>query len=113
MAHSSELLWKQASAEVAAASQEALTALVNAEQRYQDLLEAYNYAGGSDQLFADLLFSDLIQDEARNPAEATVAEVAKATDLRNAITALHELYGALTNEVTSTADRATDLRRMS
>lgn len=44
---------------------------------------------------------------------ANAAEVAKITDLRLAITALHELYGAMTNVVTPTEDRATPLRRMS
>ena len=45
--------------------------------------------------------------------QASAEEVAKVTDLRAAITALHDLYQAMNDGVVSQADRAADLRRMS
>ena len=113
MAHSSELRWQGAADAVASQAFQTLRALNDAEQTYQDLLEAYNYAGGTDQLFADLLYADVIESEARNPAEATTEEVAKVADLRQAIQALHELYQAADNVAVAQEDRLSQLRRMS
>ena len=113
MSHSSEMLWSDAQDRVANIASQTLEALLNSEKIYLDLFEVYQFTGATDQLMADQLFSDLIVDEARAPAVASVEEVAKVADLRSAIVALHELYGALTNVVTPTEDRAALLRRMS
>ena len=112
MAHSSETTWGDAGLSIAKASKAALAALGDAEDVYQELNEVYAYAGGTDQLMADLLFSDLIADEQRNPAVASTEEVEKVMDLRAAIQALHQLYQAMNNVATTTADRAALLRRM-
>jgi len=45
--------------------------------------------------------------------QANAEELAKTQDLFDAITALNELYGAANNQVTTTEDRAAQLRRMS
>lgn len=102
MAHSSELRWQGAADAVASQANQILKALVDAEQTYQDLLEAYTYAGSTDQLFADLLVD----------GTATTEEVAKATDLRLAIQAMHDLYLAADNTTVPVEDRLTKLRRM-
>ena len=104
MAHSSELRWSGAQAAVSQGALATLQTLGASEEVYLDLLEAYTFAGGTDQLFADQLFA---------AAPATVEQVAQVTDLKAAIVALHELYGAMTNVITPTEDRAALLRRMS
>jgi hypothetical protein len=107
MAHSSKLLYDEAEQMVADRAQQTLRALQDAEEVYQDLLEVFQYSGGTDQLFADQLF----QDVQAPPAPAD--QVAMVADLRAAIVALHELYQAMTNVAVTTADREADLRRMS
>lgn len=113
MSHSSQLRWQNAAQDVTTSAAQTLRAIVDAEEIYQDLLEAYNYAGGSDQAFADLLF----QDDNGNPDPitdtATAAQVAIVTDLRLAIQSLHELYQAMNNVAVAQEDRAARLRRMS
>jgi hypothetical protein len=105
--------WQNAAGFVATAAANTLNALNSAEEIYQELLEIYNYSGATDQLMADLLFADVIAAEARNPAVATVEEVAKVTDVRLAIQALHDLHLALDNNALTADDRGTKLRRMS
>ena len=98
-----------------------LDSLTNAETMYQDMLELYQYVGGTAQLLADQLFyedwvtreSDPIGNPGVLDTEANTVEVAKATDLINAVTAMHEIYGAATNVATTTEDRFAQLRRMS
>ena len=113
MAHSSEMRWIGAQAAIADAASTALSTLDDAEAVYQDLNEVYQYAGGTDQLVADQLYLDIITSEARSPAVASPAEVAKVTDLKLAILALHQLWQAMTNVSVIQADRAALLRRMS
>ncbi len=113
MAHSSELRWTGAQASIADASRTTLNALNTAEEVYQELNEVYQYAGGTDQLVADQLFLDIITSEARNPAVANSEEVARVTDLKAAIQALHQLWQTMTNVAVTQADRAALLRRMS
>ena len=113
MAHSSEMRWVGAQAAIADAANGTLKALNNAEETYQDLNEVYQFSGGTDQLMADQLFLDIIVDEARSPAVANIAEVARVTDLRLAIQALHQLWEAMTNVLVTQADRAALLRRLS
>ena len=98
-----------------------LSALEEAENKYQDMLELYVYVGSTAQLLADQLFyedwvsreSDPIGNPGVLDTEANTVEVAKATDLINAVTAMHEIYGAANNVATTTSDRFAELRRMS
>jgi len=112
MSHSSEVRWPEVSVLVSQAAEGTLRSLSEAEYTYQELLEVYTYSGGTDQLFADLLFKDVIEAESRTPPEANVEEVAMVTDFRLAITALHELNQAMNNFAITQDDRATKLRRM-
>ena len=97
-----------------------LHSLEEAEAGYQDLLELYAYVGSTAQLLADQLFyedwvtreSDPIGNPGVLDTQANTAEVAKATDLIAAVTAMHELYQAGNNVATTTADRFAKLRRM-
>lgn len=202
MAHTSELKWSFASVKVSEAAKSTIALLSDAESVYKELLEAYAYAGGSDQSFADLLFKDdwsvrstqgvqavitvdVVAGVVSNPTvtaggtgytdgtgfqlalavtagggdlaallqfdvvagaitnvsvinggttyidglaqtvqetptagqvfdiQADADELQKATDLRNAITVMHELYQAADNVVVSQEDRFAQLRRMS
>ena len=98
-----------------------ITALSQAEIQYQDLLELYAFAGGTAQLLADQLFyenwsvreSDPIGNPGVTDTEANATEVSMATDLINAVTAMHELYEAANNVVVTQEDRFAQLRRMS
>ena len=98
-----------------------ISALSQAEIQYQDLLELYAFVGSTSQLLADQLFyenwsvreSDPIGNPGVLDTEANAAEVSKATDLINAVTAMHELYEAANNVVVAQEDRFAQLRRMS
>ena len=112
MAHTSEIRWNDIAQLVSSSSEEGLKVLSNAEELYQDLLEVWTYAGGTDALAAELLFKEEI--EARGSgASATQEEIDKVADLKAAMTSLHELYQALNNTAIATEDRAAKLRRMS
>lgn len=98
-----------------------LRGLEEAESLYQELLEVYQYVGGTAQLLADQLFyEDWVQRESDpigNPGvydtQANAVEVEKAQAAIDAVTALHEMYQAMTNVAVTQADRAAELRRMS
>ena len=95
--------------------------LEEAEARYLDLVELYTYVGGTAQLLADQLFyedwvtreSDPIGNPGVLDTQANAIEVGKATDVVNAVTAMHELYQAANNVAVAQADRFASLRRMS
>ena len=98
-----------------------LRGLEEAESLYQELLEIYQYAGGTAQLLADQLFyedwsvreSDPIGNPGVLDTQANAVEVEKAQAAIDAVTALHELYQAANNVAVAQADRASELRRMS
>ncbi len=111
MAHSSQAFWSDVDVAVSSACARVVEVLQDSETSYQDLLELYAFAGGTAQLLADQLFADVIAAEARNPAEANGAEVAKAQDAIDAMTSIHQLFQAATDVATTTADRMEDMRR--
>jgi hypothetical protein len=128
--HTSEKRWRNnqnndsgtgVSILVNAAVETVINGLTDAETMYQDLLELYAYVGNTAQLLADQLFfenwsvreSDPIGNPGVLDTEANAAEVAKATDLINAVTAMHELYQAANNVAVAQEDRFAQLRRMS
>ena len=88
-----------------------IAALDNSKTAFNELQELFNFAGGTVQLLADQLFKEDWED--RSETEANTEEVAKTQDLFNAVTALNEMYGAADNQVTTTEDRFSQLRRMS
>lgn len=100
---------------------EMITALDHAKTAFDELQELYNFTGSTIQGLADQLFyedwSVREPDPQGNPGvfetEANAEELGKVQDLFNAITALNELWGAASNQVTTTEDRFSQLRRMS
>lgn len=104
MAHSSDANWGDISSIVSGVASNIVTVLQRAEESYQELLEVYSYSGSTDTLFAAQLFA--------TPTPAQI-QIDKATDLRKAMIAAHELYQCMTNTAVSTANRVADLRRMS
>lgn len=85
--------------------------LLDVEEKYLELLEIYNYAGGTTTDLANLLFKEDI--EARAESVANAEEIAKATDLVAAVTAAHEVFQCANNVTTTQEDRLSKLRRMS
>jgi hypothetical protein len=102
MPHSGDLLWDDLSRIAEKHSRQVIQDITLGEEAYQDLLEAHAFTGGTDQLFADQLFG----------ATATVDQVAKVTDAKNAMIAIHNLYQALHNTALVAKQRIDDLYRM-
>ncbi len=102
------------------ASVSAVDKLTAAENLYQDLVELWDFAGGTDQGVADQLFFEIwsvrVSDPIGNPGvvdiQANSVEVDMVKDAKAAALAFHELYLALTNVAVTTKDRVTTLRRM-
>lgn len=138
MPHSSEKRWRDnqtqfsgrgVANEVSQICERLILELTNAEALYNELLELYQYAGslGSPNLAStaqglanQLFYEDWVtreSDPIGNPGvldtEANAEEVAKAQDLINAVTAMHQLYQAADNVSVTQADRFASLRRMS
>jgi len=128
--HSSEKRWRNnmnqdsgvgVSTLISTSCETVLRGLEEAESLYQELLEIYQYAGGTAQLLADQLFyedwsvreSDPIGNPGVLDTQANAVEVEKAQAAIDAVTALHELYQAANNVAVAQADRASELRRMS
>lgn len=123
--HTSEKRWREVrdpvtgqiyegiSERAAQIARDLVTTLTLVEEGYQELLEIYQYAGGTDTLLAELLFKE---DIAARPSPDNVPnteEIAKCTDLIAAMQAAHQLYQCGTNVATTQADRFALLRRMS
>lgn len=104
MAHSSEMTWAEMSGRVTTVAASLVKVLLDAEEEYQEMLEIYAYAGGTDTLMAGLLFATGTPDQ---------TQIDKTTDLKNAMAAAHQLYQAAANVATSQSDRFASLRRMS
>jgi hypothetical protein len=128
--HSSEKRWRNnmnpdsgngVSELIADSCQTVLRGLEEAESIYLELLEVYQYTGGTAQALADQLFyedwsvreSDPIGNPGVLDTQANAIEVEKAQAAIDAVTALHQLYQAMTNVAVTQADRAASLRRMS
>lgn len=118
--HTSEKRWGDTSEQVSAAAHNLRDHLQMGEEVYRELLELWAYAGSTAQGLADQLFvndwfmriSDPIGAPLIVDTGANVAEVAKAQDLINSITSIHELYDAANNQPCTTSDRFAELRRM-
>ena len=119
--HSSEKRWRNnmnpdsgvgVSELVSNSSETVLRSLEEAEALYQELLELFQYAGGTAQLLADQLFYE-DWSVREGDTQANTVEVEKTQAAIDATTALHELYQAMTNVAVAQEDRAAALRRMS
>lgn len=62
-----------------------INTILRAEEVYQDLLEAYQYAGGTAAGFAELIFN-------QSAGATTTEQQTKAADYIAAAQALHSLY---------------------
>jgi len=121
MAHTSEKRWNTVRSQagtvvegvntvVGRHAEQVLKAINDGNELYAQLLEMFTFAGGTDQLMANLLFRDEIA--ARGDTEANAEELQMATDLKDATVALNQLYLAMTGETVAAVDRASSLRRM-
>jgi len=103
MAHSKSLTWEQVERIVESQSRSLLHAITLGEEAYQDILEAFQANGGTDQDFANSLFGDIVAD---------ADQVAMVTDAKNAMIAIHRLHDTLHNVAVTAQDRVQDLYRM-
>lgn len=87
--HTSELRWSEVGATVSNVAEGLIEVVNRAEERYQELLEAYQFAGGTDEAFADLLFRDA------GVSPVTQEMVDRARDVRLAMVAAHDAFVAL------------------
>jgi len=87
--------------------------LTNIEGKYQELVEIYAYAGGTDTDLAELLFTEEIAARSSPFNVASTEEIAKCTDLVAAMTSAHEIYQCANNVAVVQEDRFAALRRMS
>lgn len=121
MKHTSELRWGDVGIDVSSQSQTIKQALIQGEDVYQEMLELYQYAGGTAQGLADQLFVDVWSVRESDPigapgvfdTQANTTEVSMAQDAIDAMAAIHQLYEAATNVVVAQSDRLAALRRMS
>lgn len=123
--HTSEKRWREVrdpvtgqiyegiSSRAASICRDIVQALWMMEEGYQELLEIYQYAGGTDALLAELLFKEDIAGRDSPDNVASTEEIAKVTDLVAAMQAAHQLYQCANNIATTQADRMALLRRMS
>jgi len=109
--HSSELRWGDVKGVVSGQANRIKEALIQGEESYRELVELYQYAGGTAQLLANQLFEEDIAF--RQETEANASEVQIAQDAIDAMTAIHDLYEAATNQTVAAEDRLAKLRRVS
>jgi len=110
--HTSEKRWEDVSSRASTEVATLLEVLLKTEEAYQQMQEIYSYAGGTVSDLAELLFKEEIAARPSPDNVASTEEIAKATDLVNAMTAAHQIYQAANNVSVSQADRLTDMRRM-
>ena len=103
MAHTSEKRWRDVNTSVGMSCDQLISALNSGEELYQQLLELWTYAGGTDQLVADLLFET---------TDASSDLVAVVADAKAASVAIHQIYEAADNIAVTQEDRLSKLRRM-
>lgn len=129
-AHTSEKRWyrnqnpegnESVAEQVQAISKNVLAALVDGEEAFDEMQELMTFAGGTSQLLANQLFLERWSGRESDPVgapgvidtEANATELGMVTDAVAAVTAIHELYQAMTNVVVAQEDRKAQLRRMS
>jgi hypothetical protein len=110
MSHSSQKRWPDINDQVSGVSEKLLNTLNEANETFLQLLEVWEYSGGTDASFANLLFKDEISE--RDPPVHTAEELAKVIDAKEALVAARELYLAATNQTITVANRLQKLRRM-
>ena len=128
--HTSEKRWRSGqtadsgagvSELVSGACEQMTHALELASSSYNELLELYQYCGGTAQGLADQLFyedwsvreSDPIGNPGVLDTQANAIEVEKAQAAIDAMAVLNELYQAANNVAVAQSDRMADIRRMS
>ena len=102
------------------AAAQMLFAMNVSEEAYQELLELWQFAGGTDQLVAGQLFFEVwstrVSDPVGNPGvvdtQANATEVGQVADTKATMLALHQLYQAMTNTAITQVDRLALMRRM-
>jgi hypothetical protein len=86
--HTSELRWPAVQQNVSDVAVDLIGAIQRGEERYQELLEAYNYAGATATGFAELLFYGTT-DGSNIPS---AGEIERAGDIRDAMVAAHAVF---------------------
>jgi hypothetical protein len=112
MSHTSTKRWIPAQHEIGTLASNMVKSLNEGEESYQRFIEVYQYAGGTDQGMADLLF----QDENGKPdpiaGTATAEQVAIIADARETMQGIHDLYVAANGNDITPSNIFDALRRM-
>lgn len=85
MAHSKNLTWSEVEKTIGRNATQIMQDMTMGENAYQDILEAFQANGGTDQDFANQLFN----------GTATVEQVAMVADAKTTMIAIHNAYLAL------------------
>lgn len=112
MAHTSEKRWAEVNSRVGNLALEMVNILNQAEEGFQQMQEAYNYAGGTATDLAYLLLKEIVDARPSPDNVPTTEEIAMVQDAIDAMTAMHQLWQAANNTAVTQADRMTDMRRM-
>ena len=108
MPHSSETTWATEQAIASDLCQKLEELVYEVQEKYASMLEKYQFSGGTDTTFANLLFHG-----DGSLTLATTEDIAKVTDLRQAMTAADEFADFANNVAVTTANRIANWRRMS
>jgi hypothetical protein len=107
MSHTSSKRWPQSENLIGQLALSMVNSLNEGEEAYQQFIEVYQYAGGTDQGMADLLFTDDNQGGAASPEQ-----VAKVADARQSMQGIHDLYVAANGNDITPSNIFDALRRM-
>ena len=129
-AHTSEKRWYQnqnshgnesVADKVQIAGRNIIQSLEDSESMFGEMQELFAFAGSTMQGLADQLFFEIWSVRESDPVnlpgvfdtQANAAELGMTQDAFDAVTAMHELYQAMTNVVVTQEDRLAQIRRMS
>lgn len=107
MAHTSSKRWKPSETLIGTLSTAMVESLNQGEEAYQQFIEVYQYAGGTDQGMADLLFTD-----DNDGGTASSEQVAMVADARECMQGIHDLYVAANGQDITPSNIFDALRRM-
>lgn len=107
MSHTSSKRWPQSEMLIGQLALNMVNSLNEGEEAYQQFIEVYQYAGGTDQGMADLLFKDENQGGTASPEQ-----VAIIADARESMQGIHDLYVAATGNDITPSNIFDALRRM-
>ena len=112
MSHTSAKRWQPSEQLIGDLALSMVNSLNDGEEAYQQFIEVYQYAGGTDQGMADLLFQEINGNPDPITGTATAEQVAKVADARGTMQGIHDLYLAAEGNDITPSNIFDALRRM-